>query len=93
MIEEARTSFWRSGLAALLGLAAFVAIMRVLPQGRLQRPSKRQRPPTSWTPIKEEYSWESCCGPCHPVDALTSSLPTVGRRCHRRVIGPKETEP
>lgn len=36
MIEEIRTSFWRSGLAALLGLVAFVVIMRVLPQGGLQ---------------------------------------------------------
>ena len=36
MIEEFRTSFWRSGLAVLLGLVAFVIIMGVLPQDRLQ---------------------------------------------------------
>lgn len=36
MIEEIRTSFWRSGLAVLLGLVAFVIIMGVLPQDRLQ---------------------------------------------------------
>jgi RsiW-degrading membrane proteinase PrsW (M82 family) len=36
MIEETRGSFWRSGLAALLGLVAFVVIIRLLPQDRLQ---------------------------------------------------------
>lgn len=36
MIEEIRTSFWRSGLWVVLGLVAFVIIMGVLPQGRLQ---------------------------------------------------------
>jgi RsiW-degrading membrane proteinase PrsW (M82 family) len=36
MIEEIRTSFWRSGLAVLLGLVAFVILMGVLPQDRLQ---------------------------------------------------------
>ena len=36
MIEEIRMSFWRSGLASLVGLVAFVVIMRLLPQGGLQ---------------------------------------------------------
>jgi len=36
MIEDIRTSFWRSGLAVLLGLVAFVIIMGLLPQDRLQ---------------------------------------------------------
>jgi RsiW-degrading membrane proteinase PrsW (M82 family) len=36
MVEDVRKSFWQSGLVALLGLVAFVMIMGVVPQPRLE---------------------------------------------------------
>lgn len=64
------------------------------PSGTWLQPAPIQTPASSDVvdTDREEYSREICCGPYHPVDVLTSSLPTVGRGCSGRLIHPKEAK-